>query len=371
MPSDSSSSPIRVTQVVRPAEGGIRRHVSLLIAGLDSNRFSIALYAPQDFSLEEFTPHVTHTALDISARTSLPRDLRVIRKLTAMLKGRSDLVHAHGLRAALVGVIAADRALIPAIFTAHNMPPPLRSVERFALTLVSRRSSAIIAVSAAISESLQSYGVEAARIHVIPNGIPLSEYSHKNSVNRNQLGIDNDGAVLAYIGRLSREKGVDTLLDAHERVTVNRPNTQLLLVGAGPDEAALQSRASSLSRVRFLGHRSDVPAILSCSDMVVVPSYTEGQGIVAIEAMASGLPVVATSVGGLTETVVDGETGITVPPHDSRALAEAIILLLDDPLHAASMGAAGKERALAKYSVTRMIVSIQQVYADICKHNGK
>ncbi len=189
MPPEPSPPRIRLAQVVRPAEGGIRRHVSLLISGLDASKFSNSLYAPLDFSLDPVTSEVAHTPLDIAPRTSLLRDLGAIRNLSALLKDQCDIVHAHGLRAALIGVIAANRAKIPAIFTAHNMPPALSTVQRIVLGLVSHRTAAILAVSEAISASLQACGVDAAQIHVIPNGIPLDDYSPPLTAARLQLGL--------------------------------------------------------------------------------------------------------------------------------------------------------------------------------------
>jgi len=368
----ADSSTIRVAQVVRPAEGGIRRHVSLLIGGLDRSNFTSTLYAPTDFALDDISFDVTKVAVDIRPKVNIPRDLQTVRTLTTMLSnGRFDLLHSHGLRAAFIGTIAARRACIPALFTAHNLILSLNSVQRLALTLISRRTEAIIAVSAAVSNGLQACGVHASRIHVIPNGIRFDEYASATPSSPLSLGIDPASAVLAYIGRLSHEKGLDTLLDAYKLVAANKPNAQLLVVGDGPDESSLRSRTDNLPGVHFLGRRSDVPALLKCAELVVVPSYSEGQGIVAIEAMASGRPVVATNVGGLSETIVDGLTGILVPPHDSRALADAIVSLLDDPSRAASMGAAGSMRAMREYSITRMIDSIQDLYRDILTRSNR
>src|ERR1700722_20173257 len=113
-PMPTISSPTRVAQVVRPAEGGIRRHVSLLAASLDRGRISSTIYAPTGFSLDLSIPDVTQIAVEIFARTRIVQDLRTVSELAALLRGNCDLVHAHGLRAAIIGVVAAVRCGVPA-----------------------------------------------------------------------------------------------------------------------------------------------------------------------------------------------------------------------------------------------------------------
>lgn len=362
----SSASPTRVAQVVRPAQGGIRRHVSLLINGLDRASYRCTVYAPSGFTLDRVldVDGTVIVPVEITAKISVRQDFRAIGSLSKQLTGTCDLVHAHGIRAAMVAIPAARRVRVPSLFTAHNLPPTLNAIQRFALLWIARQCMAVIVVSGAVANSLQRIGVEQGLIHIVPNGIPLADYGTVEPADRSQFVAMTAGPVITCIGRLSPEKGVDTLLDAYREVKERMPNTHLLIVGSGPDEAQLRRTAASLMDVHFTGNRDDVPALLALSTLVVMPSRSEGQGIVALEAMASSLPVVATNVGGLAETVIDGITGLLVPAADSHSLSDAILTILQDRALGVRMGAAGRARVVAQYSITDMVGAIQDIYAD-------
>lgn len=144
----------------------------------------------------------------------------------------------------------------------------------------------------------------------------------------------------------------------------------MLLVGDGPWRPTLEHQARMLGVtefVHFAGVRNDIPALLAASDLFCLPSRTEGLGIAAIEAMASGLPVVASRVGGLPEVVEDGVTGLLVPPDDTAALAEALVRILEDRHRAAQMGDAGRTRAKQHFDSRAMIAATYAVYAEVSR----
>lgn len=359
-----SREPISIAQVVRPAAGGIRRHVSLLLAHLERSRFLPTLFAPGDFRPDCDAPDLRHETLEIAPKTSIVSDLRAIRSLTERLSGQYTLMHAHGLRAALIGVFAAHRADIPALFTAHNLPPSVNALQRALLRQVFRRTTRAIAVSQAIAADLTALGMNPERIEIVPNGIPLAPFvpAPESGAIRASLGIPTTAWLIVAIGRLSPEKGFDVLLKALFSLLPLQPDLALCLVGTGPEEQRLRAQASGSPAIHFTGFLPDVTGILQAADVVVIPSHQEGQGIVALEAMAAGKPIIASRVGGLQETILEGKTGLLIPPGDATALAAALQSLRASPAHSGMIGREGRLRVEQEYTLERMIDRIQSVY---------
>jgi glycosyltransferase involved in cell wall biosynthesis len=167
-------------------------------------------------------------------------------------------------------------------------------------------------------------------------------------------GAGPDDVVVLVPGALERRKGHAVLLAAAERLPAGS-DLRFVFAGAGSEEAALRRRAGQLGvAVVFAGFQKDIGACLAAADVVAMPSLQEGLGVAALEAMAAGLPVVASRVGGLGEAVVDGETGVLVAPGDPVALARALAELARDPGRRARLGAAGRRRVLARYTMAQM-----------------
>ena len=366
---------VRVAQVVRPAAGGIRRHVSLLAAHLDRQRFAPSIYAPADFTPDTSLPDVPQFQVDIAARTDIAADLRAVQDLARKLRRNADLVHAHGLRAALVGVLAAQRAGILSLFTAHNLLPPPGRLQRLLLRHLGRVTNGIIAVSQAVADTLVSVGLPAAKIHVIPNGIDLAPFDIPLT-NSAVVGvvrpydIPADAPLVVGIGRLSPEKGFDVLIKAFAEIFQQMPHAHLLIIGSGSEAEALRFLAAGTSltdRIHLPGRLDDVVPILRSADVIAIPSRMEGQGIVALEAMAARKALVAARVGGLSETIVENEIGLLVPPDDAPALANALVQLLSDTPLRTTMGQHGRQRVEQLYTIERMILNIQNIYASLPK----
>lgn len=364
--SASDSSPLRIAQVLRPAAGGMRRHVVVLLTHLDRSRYRQTLFAPPETELQ--VSAVPAIPLAIAPRTSLIPDLRSIRALSIPLRGQFDLVHAHGLRGALIGVLAARRAGIPSMFTAHNLLPPMPLLSRLILVRLSHSARKVIAVSQAVANSLYPLGVPPEKIIVIPNGIDLSPFDTLPAEDfRSRYGLVRTAPLLVGIGRLSREKGFDIVLDAFARLHALLPDAHLVLAGSGPCEAELHAQAKRQgeeinARILFSGYAADILPLLQAADVVVIPSRQEGQGLVALEAMAARKPVVASRVGGLMETIRDGETGLLVPPESPEALARAIASLLNDPVRSRSLGEAGRARVETDYLLSRTLARLETLY---------
>ncbi len=194
--------------------------------------------------------------------------------------------------------------------------------------------------------------------------IAKQDANHK----RREFGLNGNDIVCIFVSRLVPIKGHQYLISAIPEVLGNVPSAKFVLVGDGELKDELEQQASNLGvkdSVIFTGLRHDVPELLAMSDLFVLSSINEGMGRVLVEAMAVGLPVVATRVGGVPDVVVDGETGILVPSHSSNALASAIVKLLKDKNMRKRMGEAGRRRVNPAFGVEAMVRNIGNVYEEL------
>lgn len=273
-----------------------------------------------------------------------------------VLRHRIGLMHAHHRYPAFMASVL--RVLLPLrlITTVHNRFP-----NRARASLWGDRA---IAVSEDIADWLRSEcGTPAPLIRVVHNGIeePAQYSLEECRALRAQQGVSDQSLVLCAVGRLSEQKNFALLLDALARIRV--AEWTLLLVGEGEQRDELQERARSLGlveRVRFLGRRADVPLIFQASDLLVMSSAWEGFPYVVVEALASGLPIVATDVGGVREGVLDGGTGRLVKPGDADALRSAIESLAGDPELRRRMAQAGRELFQTRFRKSAMLRAIDE-----------
>jgi alpha-maltose-1-phosphate synthase len=331
-----------------------------------------ATYEPWDDLVKRDVPHA-------AALATMSVDLA----MTLAVDG-ADLVHTHTWYANLAGHLAAMAYGIPHVMTSHSLEPlrPWKAEQLgggYALSswceqISIENAAAVIAVSGAMRDDiLRSYpSVDAARVHVIHNGIDVERYQPIESTDAlERLGLDPARPYAFFVGRMTRQKGIAHLLDA---AAVMDSTHQLVVLAAAPDTPEigdeLRNRARELVdhgvRLAFIEDappRDDVIQLLSHATVFVCPSIYEPFGLVNIEAMACGTAVVASAVGGIPEIVVPGETGMLIDvgvtddhgtPLDrdgfARALATAIDGLLDDPDRARTMGAAGRERVLDRFT---------------------
>ncbi len=204
-----------------------------------------------------------------------------------------------------------------------------------------------------------------ARLHTLTSD--PSQLAETRQALANKLGVGGNGPIVVFVGRLVAEKGVPVLAHAFAQALSRYPKAKLVIVGEGADRASLEALAQQLQiaqSVVFAGAQSDVALFYLLADVVVAPSHSEPFGIVAVEAMAAGRPVVASNVGGLADTVVDGQTGRLVPPGNASAVAEALAWVLQSPEHAHRLGAAGQMRAINEYSEDQLAASL---HALLCR----
>ncbi len=305
-------------------------------------------------------------------------DLAALRRLRGGLRATPGaVVHTHNANAHYHTVAAAVGLPIARLInTRHGMgaaQPRSRGEWLYRRTM--RRTDTVAAVCEAARARFAQQGVSPrGRLLSVPNGIRIDRFSlaseeHRAAL-RSDLGLAPDTRIIGSVGRLNPVKDQATLLRAFARLRGNfvdtaLADTALVLVGDGALRGSLESQAAALGigdAVRFLGDRSDVRELLQGFDVFALSSLSEGYSMALLEACASGLPIVATDVGGNREIVVDGRNGRLVPPARDDALADAFATLLRDPTAAAAMGSAGRAWALREASVETMARRYDALY---------
>jgi len=230
-------------------------------------------------------------------------------------------------------------------------------------------------VPVAISEEVRNgiasmYGI--AKCPFIPNGIPVEHFAQgqqNRELLRKQEGIGPDDIAYICVGRMTPQKEHALLLRAFAQDLSRDPRAKLLLAGDGELRRSLEAQSESAGvkeKVRFLGVRNDIPELLGAADVFVLSSKYEGHPLCVMEAMAAGLPVIATAVGGLPELVEEGRSGILVPPADAAALGNAMTELLESPDLLRGMGNAASERAKARFDIKVMTEAYGKLYEELC-----
>ncbi len=300
-------------------------------------------------------------------------DIGWLRKFVGFVKKhRIDLMHSHEFAMNTYGSIASVLSGVPIVTTVHGKSYYWKYLRRrMAYRFVSRQSK-MVAVSEDIARGLcQAVGIRPDRIRTIYNGIEIDLF-HPNQRMREQirreLQVTDEQSVIGAIGNLYPVKGHTYLVRAAAAVIRMVPNAVFFIAGRGHLLESLQAEARELgveNKIRFLGFRDDVPALLQAMDIFVLPSLSEGLPLSALEAMASGKPVVATRVGGVPEVVVDGETGFLTAPEDADELAEKLVCLLRTPCLAHQLGANGQEIVKERFSLDRMVKNYERLYQDV------
>jgi glycosyltransferase involved in cell wall biosynthesis len=359
---------------------GAENHLLSLLPGLAARGLGVhMLVLGSDAETSGFRLRLTAAGI-ASDRVSIraPLDPVTFRDLTRRLRAlRPAIVHTHLIHADLHGQAAALR--VPGarrISSRHNTDPfRRRAAVRWLDGRELRRVDRVIAISRAVARfTVEVEGADPAKVRTVPYGLDpaLSSPEADRSALR-MLGLERAGPLIGMVGRTVPQKGIDVLLEAFPRVLVAHPSARLVVVGDGPQRPALKRRALELGlgdAVRFTGWVDRAANLMSACDVVVIPSRWEGFGMVALEAMAAGRPIVASRVDALEEVVVDGETGVLVPAAEPHALADAVGALLSDPERAAALGRAGRRRLETEFSLERMVGRTVAVYDELLTPSG-
>jgi glycosyltransferase involved in cell wall biosynthesis len=228
---------------------------------------------------------------------------------------------------------------------------------------------AVIVPSRACREELLAVGFSARRIHLIPNGVDTSRFHPEPPPLPSARLAFGEGPVVVFTGRLIEAKGLLDLLEAWPLLLREVPGAHLVLVGSGPLEAALRRRSEApplASRVHLTGEVPDVLPYLRAASAFAFPSWAEGLPNSLLEAMATGLPCVATDIGPIAGAATDGEEALLVPAKDPQALAAALARILTQPSLAASLGRAARKRAETDFSLETVVDRVEALYREVC-----
>lgn len=309
-------------------------------------------------------------------------DVRVIGRIRAVLKAiRPNIVHTHLLHADLYGLAAAMQERIAIRITSRHNDDSFR--RRLVFQAINRASwrlgfTAGIAISHAVARfCAEVEGAPPGKLHTIHYGLPLPAPLDRRTAQtalHTLLNVPPDAPLIGGVGRLIAQKGYDTALRAFDLLATDFPAAHLVLIGDGGQRPVLEAEARRLgllgkpgtpARVHFIGWRDDAAELMAGLDVFIMPSRWEGFGLVLLEAMSRALPVVGSAVSAIPEVVIDGETGLLVPPDDAPALADALRSLLADPPLARHMGMMGENRLEEFFTAGRMIDSTVALYTQV------
>jgi glycosyltransferase involved in cell wall biosynthesis len=389
-----------LTETYLPEVGGGERQAELLAGGLARHGYEVHLLTRRSRAgspaRERVGAAIVHRLPPAGAGhlkkwglvvTALPRLLRLAR--------RSDAILVCGFRVlGIPAVVAARLARCPCWLKADSLGElsgsffhrglaelgagPRSALFRVLLALrnhLLRSADGFVAISSAVEEELVAAGVPPSRIRRIPNGVDVERFSQVARAARHalrlRLDLPPEGRIVVYTGRLVAYKGLPLLLHAFRGLAQVRDDLHLVLVGPGGldvdnCEAGLRAfvdAAGLASRVRFTGAVAAVEPWLQAADVFVLPSEQEAFGASLLEAMACGLPVVATRAGGLRDLVRDGENGLVIAAGDEAGLGRALARLLDDAALRAALGAAGRRAALAHFAEPAVVAAYASLVA--------
>jgi glycosyltransferase involved in cell wall biosynthesis len=302
--------------------------------------------------------------------SAYPRVARAVRA------ARPDLVHTQLQFADILGTIAARRYGVPAVSTLHTLEAPEDGSReswrrRVAAAVLRRYADRVITVS----ENARGFAIGRIRLPsklvvTVHNGIDVTRFvaapGDRTSV-RAELGIPQQADLVATVAVLREPKGIQDAIAAVPHIAARIPGVHYLVVGDGPHRSELERLAASTGmpdRFTFCGNRTDINRMLAAPDLFLLPSHTEALPTVVAEAMASGLPIVATTVGGTPE-MVDTDAGILVPPHDPRRLGEAVVDLLNTPARCRSFGERGAAIAAERFDINGQASRLVDTYLEV------
>lgn len=368
-----------VLHVVRPAQGGMKKHLVTLFEGLEKEGFALYLAAPASSDLTVVLRPFTRKTfmIQFDENNNPLQNWRAICSLAQIIRNEKiDLVHTHGVRAGMIGqtaaLLARCRKVLATIHNMHNTTLPFANVLRILQSSLMRLAvSHTITVSETLKYELERHmWIPQEKTTVIYNGIDSDLFLSSAGISRAAVGIPEDVPVIGTVARLEPAKGIKYLLEAAYLIDKEYGPVYFLIVGDGPDRESLQQQARMLGieeKVIFYGFSSDIPSLLPVFDIAAISSLREGMSIFCLEALAAGLPVVASAVGGLTEIISPEKTGFLVPPGDPQALAETLLLLLHNREMAVSLGSKGKEMVVQYFTCSRMIEKTKEIYTMVLR----
>ena len=373
-----SMSRIRICQMITELGlAGAERCVYELSERLNKDRFDVQVVAMRGGKVAEWLREagIKVTVLGVRGKW----DLFKLRQFVGLLRReRIDILHTHLFHADLAGRVGASLAAVPhLIHTVRTAEGRFRPWQFAFARLFCDSCDQIVCISRSVRDlHSRKSGLPLSRYVVITNGIDTDAFRRDEPSRtrlRAQWGIDGDAPLVAYVGRLAREKGIEMLIAAMSHLAARGKPMDLVIAGDGPRRGVVENfiaHGEGGRRCRMLGLVDDVRGVLSAADIHVMPSRWEGFGLAAGEAMAASLPVVATRVAGLRDLIIDGRTGLLVGRDDVRALAEAVERLGDDAELRRRLGEAGRRLVVEKYRIEANIAAHEKLYLEVVSGSG-
>ena len=354
--------------------GGIGQYIVSLAKALKQKRVECFVASSGgELESELVKLDVRHMRLDMNTKFEFgPKVFRSASRLTRIIRdNKIDLIHAHTRVSQVASFLASRRTGIPYIATCHGY-----FNAKLSRRLFDTWGEKVVAISDAVRGHLEKdFNVDPRRVEVIYNGIDLKRFSNIFSTDqiaraKRSLGIQR-GDVIGTMGRLSSVKGQKFLVEAMKEIVSKSKDTWCLIIGSGHEEAALMDLSRSLGledRIIFTGAAyMDIPLYLACMDIFVLPSIEEGLGLSLLEAMSLGRPCIASATGGIKDIVNDQVNGILTPVGDSRAIASAVLKILNDKVLAKNMSDGAKDFVRGKFSIEAMADNMIDLYGRVIR----
>ena len=388
--------PIRILRVIaRLNMGGPAIHVSSLAAGLETRGYHTTLVAGSLARGEDSMAYVAErlgvsvvSVPEIQREVAPLHDAKSIRRLTAIMREeRPHILHTHTAKAgalARAAALVAGKARPPIVvhtFHGHVLKgyfgPGRTAFFRQVERNLARASDVLVAVSPEVRDELVESGIaRTEKFTVIRLGIPLDERLGDPTADldyRRLYGIAEDSFVIGWVGRMTGVKDANAVLEIVRATRERGVDAVLCMVGDGPDRERLEQVAHDLGIARstfFVGYQEEIAGYYRLFDAFLLPSVNEGTPVSAIEALASGTPVVATRVGGVPDVVHDGVDGFLFEPGDTSAAAERLAALAADPRLRARLGESGRAYVRERYSVERLVDDVDRLYRTLLTAKG-
>jgi len=372
---------IKVIEVIADsALGGGPRHVLGILKHLGKEKFDVFLIAPRGWLATRAAKikNVGVRIVEFKNKFDLGSLIK-LKKNIAEFRTHSNpfgpiVIHAHGPRAGYFCRMAV-RPKELFIYTEHlwnsdfHLKNPLNSILQLrGLRSICNKADLIIAVSNSVKKFLTAKIVsDKDKVVVIPNAVEISDVEPKII---RRPGRDKAGLLIGTIGALLRQKGQIYLVRAMQRIVQSLPKTKLEIIGTGPDKELLQKEINRLgleAKIQLLGEQKNVKKFVKDWDLFVLPSLSETFGLVVLEAMETGIPVVATSVGGLPEIIKNGQTGVLVPPADPEHLSKAILWLLAQKCDRERLAKSAYLALKKNFDWSKIIIELEEKYQKLAQ----
>ena len=347
-----------------PNIGGAEKQMLLLVKHLKQKGFAVSLAYGRYSKIKQLHDQFSQWCENIFVLPTINKhDPRHYSRLKQILKhGGFDLVHLHlwNPGSCRYAFFAAHHARVPIVTTEHD-PFELTRMKRVIKNNCLKKTNQTITISRDNYQLLNEYyAVSDEQLNLVHNGIEIERFL--NNQEKAKLPIHDNNVVVTCIAELHPRKGHKYLLHAFQKIQLEAPKVQLILVGTGPLERELREKFGDNSNIHFLGWRNDIPQILKASDIFILPSLKEAFGLVLLEAMASGVITIATDNGGTIDIIEHGHSGYLIPPSNIDKIVQTIFTILQNPDQKRDIEKTALKRVQENFTVERMVEKIIKIY---------